>query len=98
MIADIDETLRRMILTELASLPGCPIRDAAQVTFDHPSIAEGAQDGEARVNFYLMDIRENVDRRGEGLQVLRRPEEQKAGQKRIPVYIDLSYLVTAYAG
>jgi hypothetical protein len=98
MIADIDETLRLLILTELAGVPNCPIRDAAQITFDPPSIAEAAQDGEARVNLYLMDVRENTERRGEGHQIMRRPEEQKAGQKRLAVYIDLSYLVTAYAG
>ncbi|HEX5322689.1 MAG TPA: Pvc16 family protein [Capsulimonadaceae bacterium] len=98
MIADIDEILRRMILTELAGLPDCPVRHPSQITFDPPSIAEAAQDGEARINLYLMDVRENMERRGEGLQIRRRPEEQKASQKRTPVYIDLSYLVTAYAG
>lgn len=98
MIADIDETLRRLILSELAKLPDTPVRHASQITFDPPIAAEAAQDGEARINLYLIDLRENLERRGEGLQVNRRLEEQRAGQRRTAVYIDLSYLVTAYAG
>ncbi len=99
MIHDADETLTRMLLAELIKLPGCPIRDRAQVTLDPPSVAEANQDGEARLNLYLFDVRENLQERTEGL--VRRPgraEDDMLGTGRAPAQMDLTYLISAHAG
>src|SRR5947209_6190684 len=99
MIQDLDTTLTRLLTAELERIPGCPVRDPEQVTFDSPVIAEQAQDGEARVNLYLCDIRENREMRDEGFR--RKPmnqSEQTVGVQRPPARMNLSYLVTAHAG
>lgn len=99
MIQDIDETMRQLLVAELGRTPGCPVYDPDQVSFDPPDVADAAQDGEARVNLYLYDVRENLDRREEGL--FRRPgqaKDQTVGIHRGPIHLDLSYLVTAHAG
>lgn len=98
MIQDIDETLSRLLVAELGRLPGCPVRDPEQITFAPPSEIEPVRDGEARVNLYLHDVRENVDMRDESFRTLRKPEEGLAGRRRGPVRLDLSYVVTIYAG
>lgn len=99
MIQDLDTTLTRLLAAELERIPGCPVRDPEQITFDSPVIAEQAQDGEARVNLYLCDVRENREMRDEGFR--RKPmnqSEQTVGVQRPPARINLSYLVTAHAG
>jgi hypothetical protein len=99
MIHDVDNAMSRLLATELARIPRCPVRDPEQITFDSPLIAEQAQDGEARVNLYLYDVRENRERREEGFR--RKPmnqQEQTVGVQRPPVQMDLLYLVTAHAG
>ena len=99
MIHDLDTTLTRLLTAELERIPGCPVRDPEQITFDSPVIAEQAQDGEARVNLYLFDVRENRDMRDEGFR--RKPmnqQEQTVGVQRPPARMNLSYLVTAHAG
>jgi hypothetical protein len=99
MIQDLDTTLTRLLTTELERTPGCPVRDPEQVTFDSPVVAEQAQDGEARVNLYLFDVRENREMRDEGFR--RKPmnqQEQTVGVQRPPARMNLSYLVTAHAG
>ena len=45
MIDDLDTTLIRLLTFELERIPGCPVRDAEQITFESPVIAEMAQDG-----------------------------------------------------
>ncbi|HZP82865.1 MAG TPA: Pvc16 family protein [Chthonomonadaceae bacterium] len=99
MIHDLDITLNRLLVAELERIPGCPVRDPEQVTFDSPVIVEQAQDGEARVNLYLFSVRENREMRDEGFR--RKPmnrQEQTVGVQRPPVRMDLSYLVSAHAG
>lgn len=99
MIPDVDDTLRRMLSQELGKLPGCPVYDAEQITFDPPTEAASAQDGEARVNLYLHDIRENLDLRDETfLRVRSDRDESMVGIRRAPVRINLAYLVTVHAG
>lgn len=97
MIQDIDETLRRLLVAELGRVPGCPVRDPEQITFEPPAAAEAVRDGEAHVNLYLHDLRENVEMRDESFRVLRKPEEGMAGRRRGPVRLNVSYLVTVYA-
>ena len=63
-----------------------------------PAGAEAGQDGEARINLCLLDVRENMEMREEGFQFSRKAEEGTAGTRWLPVRLDLSYLVTAHAG
>ncbi len=106
MLQDVDETLRRLLTAELETTPGCPIYDADQITFDPPAVAEAALDREAHVNLYLHDVRENLALRDESFRVMTRPDAPDAsraqigekGRRRSPVRLDLSYLVTVYAG
>jgi len=100
MIHDVDETLSRLLAAELARQPGCPVRDREQITFDSPPKVEAMQDGEARVNLYLYDVRGNMDRQEAGR--VRVPpasaREQTVGRRHVPVLMDLAYLVTTHAG
>ena len=99
MIHDVDETLTRLLATELAATPGCPVRDRGQITLDPPTVAEANQDGEACVNLYLFDVRENVQERDEGMvRRLGKTVDAPVGVSRPPVRMDLSYLVSAHAG
>ncbi len=99
MIPDVDDTLRRMLAAELARLPGCPVYDAEQISFDPPGDAAAAQDGEARVNLFLHDLRENVDLREQTfLRQRAEKDESLIGIRRAPLRINLAYLVTAHAG
>src|SRR5689334_5394129 len=99
MITDVDETLRRLLTAELGRIPGCPVYEAEQISFEPPTEADAAQDGEARVNLYLADLRENLDLRDESLPIIKGAlAEMKAGLRRAPVRMDLTYLVTVHAG
>jgi hypothetical protein len=100
MIADVDESLRRLLASELGLVPGCAVHHSAQVAFDPPAVAEAIGDGAARVNLYLHDVRENVDLRDEGFRSVRSTSRPggEVGRKRAPVHLDLQYLLTVYAG
>ena len=98
MLQDVDETLLRLLAEELANIPGCPVWNREQITFEPPNGAEAGQDGEARINLCLHDIRENMEMREEGLQFSRKTDEGTAGTRWLPIRLDLSYLVTAHAG
>lgn len=97
MILDVDDTLRRMLGAELALIPGCPVYTQEQITLDPPTEAAAAQDGEARVNLFLYDVRENLDQRDESFAQVRNGGRTEAGKRRAPIRMNLSYLVTAHA-
>ncbi len=97
MILDVDDTLRRMLTAELSAIPGCPVYTEEQVSFDLPTEAAAAQDGEARINLFLYDIRENLEQRDESFTQVRNGGRTKVGRRRAPIRIDLSYLVTTHA-
>ncbi len=97
MIQDIDETLRRFLGAELASIPGCPINKPEQITFDNPSLAEDPHRAPTRVNLFLHDVRENSSLRESAFHRTGRPGDLERGIRRPPVQLDLSYLITAYS-
>src|SRR5579871_413322 len=99
MFHDVDRTLRNLLLENLVNLPGCPVREARQIAFEHPLQAETILTGEARVNLYLHDVRENLALRQYGDQpVSRDPRQDPVVTRRTLPRISLSYLVTVYAG
>lgn len=98
MILDLDKTLRQMLGAELALIPGCPVYTEEQLSFEPPTAAAAAQDGEARINLFLYDIRENLEQRDESFAQIRNGARTEAGKRRAPIRMDLSYLVTTHAG
>jgi hypothetical protein len=100
MIHDVDESLARLLTSELARVPGCPLRSAEQITFDPPPVTEAEVDGEARLNLYLFDLRENLERRQQSLHWLSSGPgaDGLSGYRSGPILFDLYYLLTAYAG
>jgi hypothetical protein len=103
MIHDVDATLQALLAEELGRVPGCPVRDPEQITFSPPAVAEAYQDGEARVNLFLHDVRENLDERDgtfyrrPGVDSVRGGIAPTVGLQRARVKLNLMYLVTAHA-
>lgn len=98
MIQDVDETLRRLLVNELAKIPDSLVTEPSQITFESPAAAETATGAKPRLNLYLHDVRENLQMRDDSWALVRKPKEGAAGRKRPPVRLDLSYIITAYAG
>ncbi len=99
MLHEIDGALQSLLTDELARTPGCPIYDSRQITLDTPGDAMRLRDGEAYVNLYLYDVRENVALRDEGSRHPRRiGPDNLGGTRPAPTRVDLSYLITAHAG
>lgn len=90
MISDLDETIKQL-LVRMAPL------DAAEVDicFDMPGQEWSAGITKPTVNLYLYDIRENHDLRTYDWEVERRPDKT-ATRRRLPVRIDLTYLITVW--
>lgn len=95
MIEDLDATLRNLLAGELEKIPLCPVREPSQITFLPPSETDSLTGGDARVNLYLYDLRENLSVRDESFHRSPVRADQSIGIKRAPVRLDLSYLVTA---
>lgn len=99
MLHEIDDALQALMTDEMGRIPGCPIYNLRQVTLETPGDALRLRDGEANVNLYLYDVRENVELRDEGSRRPHRPGVGgDAGMRPAPTRVDLSYLITAHAG
>jgi hypothetical protein len=94
MIADLDETIRRLLKEEL------PIRNSEiEVSFEQPSREWSAKLSRPTINLFLHDVREN--------NVLRRHQWEPAGngspgdnrshRKRSPMRVDCQYMLTTWA-
>jgi hypothetical protein len=92
MIADLDETLRQLLIAEL------PVKNGdIDISFELPKREWSARLARPTVNLFLYDIREN--------NVLRQPQWERINSgstthaqiKRTPLRVDCSYLVTAWA-
>src|SRR6184192_2726976 len=91
MINDLDETLRTLLVDKAGLEP-----DEVDISFEIPT-REWSTSTRPTVNLYLYDIRENTklretywdeESRGNGEVVL----------KRLPLRIDLSYMITCWTG
>jgi hypothetical protein len=97
MIADLDETIRQLLIAEI------PIRNGEiDIKFDQPRREWSARLTRPTINFFLYDVRENV--------VLRRHQWEKVGAdgngsaalraarlKRTPFRVDCHYMMTTWA-
>jgi hypothetical protein len=95
MIADLDETLRKLLVAEI------PIKNGdVDVNFDQPKREWSARLARPAINLFLYDVRENnilrthqwerIDNNG------RRINDQVTA-KRTPMRIDCSYILTTWA-
>jgi len=99
MIADLDKTIRQLLLTELAIKNG-----EIDISFDQPKGEWSARLGNTpTINLYLYDVRENPHLRTHQWGAATngrngRPVDPKqAHQKRTPMRIDCFYMLTTWA-
>jgi Pvc16 N-terminal domain/Carboxypeptidase regulatory-like domain len=90
MLADLDETLRRMLVHEL----GRHGFDGVKVAFDAPTKEWANQLSTPAVNLYLYDLREAVKRRHS--EWTTRRENGRSHDVRPPLRLEVSYAVTAW--
>ena len=93
MLADLDETLRQLVVKEL------PIRNnEIDISFDQPKREWSARLTKPTINFFLYDVRENVQFRNRnwgGPQTSR--DGRSATIKKQPFRIDCFYAMTIWA-
>ncbi len=93
MIDELDEALRQLLIREL------PVRNGEiNLAFDQPKREWSARLSRPTLNIFLYDIRENVKLRQHSPQwpVIGRGEGT-AVQKRMPIQLNLYYIITAWA-
>jgi len=90
MLADLDETLRRLLTREL----GRHGFDNVRIAFDAPTKDWASQLSTPAVNLYLYDLQEAVSRRPSEWSARR--ENGRTHNLRPPLRLDVSYAVTAW--
>jgi hypothetical protein len=92
MIADLDETLRRLLVEEL------PVKNGEiEIEFDQPKREWSARLTRPTVNLFLYDVRENATLRQHRWEQLPDADPQHGRRKRAPYRVDCYYLITAWA-
>ena len=95
MLQNLDSTLKSLIEGELPrEVPSAETK--VTVTFNTPLSKESFEDGQLpAINFFLYDVRENLELRNSAW-VVERQNNGKALKKRPPARVDCSYLITAW--
>lgn len=92
MLADLDETIRQLLIAEL------PIKNGEiDVSFDQPKREWSARVSKPTINFFMYDVRENVTLRHHGWDRLDSGGDNLARLKRMPYRIDTYYMLTTWA-
>lgn len=94
MIADLDETLRQLLVSEM------PIKNGEiEISFHQPKREWSTRLTKPTVNLYLYDLRENPTLRAPQWERLpdREGNGKNASQKRSPMRIDCFYMLTTWA-
>lgn len=95
MIADLDETLKNLLLEEI------PLKNGeAVIKFDQPTREWSVKVKKPAINFFLYDVRENVALRQHQWEKVARNGNgriDKAHLKRTPFRVDCHYLITTWA-
>jgi hypothetical protein len=97
MIADLDETIRKLLQQEL------PIKNGEiEIKFDQPKREWSAHLNRPTVNLFLYDLRENPVLRQHGWEQIAgngngRGDNQLAHLKRTPFRVDCFYMLTTWA-
>ena len=89
MIADLDETLKQLLIQEGGLDPA-----EVDISFDMPDREWSAAISKPTVNLYLYDIHEKVELRRNDWQITH--ANGRATRKKPPVRVDLSYLITVW--
>jgi hypothetical protein len=90
MIAELDETIRQLLVREGGLNPA-----DIQVTFEIPNREWSVGISQPTLNCYLFDIRENRDLRQSGMAVVGMGTRE-AARKREPMRVSVTYLITAW--
>jgi hypothetical protein len=94
MIADLDESIKQLLVTDM------PIKNGEiDVKFDQPKREWSAKLTKPTVNFFLYDLRENVELRQTQYQKMinGNPRDNIATLKKTPHRIDCYYMMTSWA-
>lgn len=97
MIADLDQTIEKLITTEF------PIKNGEiDIAFDQPKREWSARLARPTLNFFLFDIRENNVLRQHQWEKVAQLQQGNGGaphiqQRRTPFRIDLHYIITSWA-
>jgi hypothetical protein len=92
MFADLDETLRNLLVREVPLNP-----NEVDVSFDRPDRENVARFSKPTVNLYLFDVTENRDLKQTGWHPVRVDDNGTVTLRWPPMRIDIRYLVTAWA-
>ena len=90
MISDLDQTLKQLLIKKVPLDP-----TEVDVCFDMPDREWTSSLSKPTVNLYLYDIRENHGLRAYDW-TLERNQDKTATRRRVPVRVDLSYLITVW--
>ena len=95
MLADLDETLRKLLVAEI------PIKNSdVDVNFDQPKREWSARLAKPAINLFLYDVRENNILRQHQWERLDNNGRKMGDQvtvKRTPMRVDCSYILTTWA-
>jgi hypothetical protein len=90
VIADIDDALRTLVRREAVN--GTDV----ELLFDAPTRDWAARRNVPALDFYLYDIREDLERRTYGVTNVKAADGRTEGRRQPPKIFKLSYLVTAW--
>ena len=92
MFHDLDEVLRELLVREM------PIENGeVDLTFEQPTREWAARLSRPTLNLFLHDIRENLKLRHSQQWMVEQNTDGTATQRRVPVRVDLHYMITAWA-
>jgi hypothetical protein len=90
MIADLDETIRQLLIEEM------PVKNGEiEIAFDQPTREWSAKLSKPTVNMFLYDLRENNQLREHRWQRVRE-ENGTVTQKRTPMRVDCHFMLTCW--
>ncbi len=92
MIYEIDNALRELLVREMPMKKG-----EVDIAFEQPKRDWSARLNKPTLNFFLFDLRENVELRGSEQWIRQDNPDGTVTLKRNPVRMDLQYLVTSWA-
>lgn len=92
MIADLDETIKQLLVAEL------PVKNGEiDIKFDQPTREWSAKLAKPTINFFLYDVRENNVLRNHQWQRMNNGRADIAAMKRTPMRVDCHYMITTWA-
>jgi uncharacterized protein DUF4255 len=92
LFADLDETIRQMLIKEV------PLDlSEVDISFDAPDRDWSGRLSRPTINCFLYDVRENLDLRATDFDTLRSNGMGTSTSKRVPARVDATYQVTIWA-